>query len=343
MSARWPAIFLGLLGACVTELGCTGTSTPPRGAAPSPGAPASDPPAVVGAPSPAPSSVPATGAGAGCPSSADGGCSTSEREKCADGAQRADGGECAATPARPAPVAGPRDPAAIAAARIGAMKKIPGGSFKMGSEEAGQAPDQAPVHAVTLQTFELDATEVTVEAYEKCVEAGGCRAPTKERASTEPSAETLCNYAHASRKRHPVNCVSYEDAESYCTWAGKRLPTEAEWEYAARGRGGRLYPWGSKAPADQLCSRSRSPGISCEVGSFPDGNSPQGISDLAGNVSEWTATPYCPYSDAKCAATSRARRGGSFYNHHESDFRGAGRSHSSPETRHSSIGFRCAR
>ncbi len=285
----------------------------------------------------------ALGCSADQASSSDGGCVPRAEATCADGTQRVDGGACVVSATPVVEVPGPRDPAAIQAALVGAMRRIRGGSFKMGSEEAGLSEDQGPVHAVTIESFELDVSEVTVEAYAKCVEANACLAPLKERLSTEPAAEAMCNFGHEKRSRQPVNCVSWDDAQRYCKWTGKRLPTEAEWEYAARGRAGRRYPWGKAVPADQLCSRRRSNGISCEVGSFPAGNTPEGISDLAGNVSEWTESVYCPYSEPTCRSTLRAHRGGSFYNDHEVDFRGTERRRAAPGTRHSSIGFRCAR
>lgn len=141
----------------------------------------------------------------------------------------------------------------------------------------------------TADAFRIDRTEVTAGDYARCAAAGACPAglfvPASERAG--------CNLGAADRDRHPMNCVSWWGAAAYCRWAGGRLPTGREWERAARGAGGRTYPWG-EAPPD--CSRAvmagcpdAGPGTQ-PVGSRPSGGTPEGVLDLAGNVDEWTAT-----------------------------------------------------
>lgn len=159
---------------------------------------------------------------------------------------------------------------------------------------------------VSVDRYCLDETEVTVGAYAACVSSRACSAPRdgvqvggnggRTRARATPAAAGSCNGLRPERAAHPVNCVSSEQASAYCRWAHKRLPTEHEWEWAARGaERGTLYPWGDADPSGQLCwaGRPRAPGDlgTCPVGSHPDGDSPEGVKDLAGNVWEWTSSP----------------------------------------------------
>jgi formylglycine-generating enzyme required for sulfatase activity len=188
----------------------------------------------------------------------------------------------------------------------GAMVRVTGATYQMGSNEGD--PDEKPITEVTVQTFEIDATEVTVGAYAKCVAAGKCG---------EPDTGMYCNWKKPDRDRHPVNCVDFKGATDYCAFAGKRLPTEEEWELAARGTDGRVYPWKDGAPAAQLCwngegndqGKGQRQGT-CPVASYPAGRSPAGAFDMAGNVWEWTASAYCPYDRRGCADERRVIRGG---------------------------------
>ncbi|MEI7893165.1 MAG: SUMF1/EgtB/PvdO family nonheme iron enzyme, partial [Myxococcales bacterium] len=146
----------------------------------------------------------------------------------------------------------------------------------------------------------MDLTEVTVSAYASCVTASQC---------ATPDTGTAYNWGVTGKENHPINGVSSIDANTYCTWVGKRLPTEEEWEYAARYDDGRDYPWGSTAPSATLANYNTSG--TTAVGSFLAGNSKLGMQDLAGNVWEWTSTWYC--STPPCtgtSGTSRVLRGG---------------------------------
>jgi formylglycine-generating enzyme required for sulfatase activity len=184
----------------------------------------------------------------------------------------------------------------------GGMARIPGGTFMMGSD--GGNSTEKPVHPVAVAAFSMDVTEVTVAAYGACVTAGKC---------SEPGTGDDCNWGKNDRQDHPINCVDWNQATAYCAYAGKRLPTEEEWEYAARGTDGRTYPWGNEAPRNELCwKRWASKEGTCVVGSHPSGASPFGLQDMAGNVGEWTSSNYCSYPINKCIDTARVSRGGNW-------------------------------
>jgi formylglycine-generating enzyme required for sulfatase activity len=203
------------------------------------------------------------------------------------------------------------------------MVRLPGGTYEMG--ETGQK--------VTLQPFLLDVTEVTVASYGACVKAGGC---------TAPGTGSNCNWGLGDRASHPVNCVDWSQATAFCEWARKRLPTEEEWEWAARGaQNGTKYPWGDDEPSTQLCwdgdGSSLGPGnreSTCPVGSYRRGDSPQGVKDLAGNVSEWTSS---------AERSSRVSRGGGWTAADVSDVTASNRASVGASYHTSKIGFRCAR
>jgi formylglycine-generating enzyme required for sulfatase activity len=239
------------------------------------------------------------------------------------------------------------------------MVPVPAGAFVMGS-----SGDDGPQHRVTLSAFCLDRTEVTVKSYAACVIAKTCIAPHVE-------VSTLCN--RDDRPDHPVVCVDWSQAAAYCTWRGARLPTEAEWEYAARGSDGRSYPWGNDAPTAKRVNACGSECVAfgkrvlgrdwvamydgddgwdttAPVGSFPAGASPFGVLDMAGNVWEWTADWRADYTAAPATnphgpatGTARVNRGGGWHGHLAGDIRATARSSDDPALRSNSVGFRCAR
>jgi serine/threonine-protein kinase len=161
------------------------------------------------------------------------------------------------------------------------MLYVPAGEFDMGSDEGPE--DESPVHTVYLDAYWIDQTEVTNDQYRMCVEAGGCNPPKNT------SFFNITEYAE-----HPVVYVNWNDANDYCQWAGRKLPTEAQWEKAARGTDGRTFPWGEEIN----CSRANYLGCTEFAGTNPvgyygePGESPYGALDMAGNVWEWVADWY---------------------------------------------------
>lgn len=212
------------------------------------------------------------------------------------------------------------------------MVHIPPGTFQMGSPVGVGAPNEEPLHAVTVSGFDLDATEVSVADYDRCVGAGVCL-----RADTSWG----CNEGNAGRARHPINCVTRSQASAFCRWAGKRLPSEEEWEYAARGPEGRLYPWGGAMPTGQLCWH-RSDGT-CPVASFPRGDSSLGLHDMSGNVSEWTSSGWSDNYSQPRAQQTGVGRGGGWDSSDPSFVRTSARFRGVESQQSFSIGFRCAR
>jgi formylglycine-generating enzyme required for sulfatase activity len=260
----------------------------------------------------------------------------------------AEPGDVAPTPTSAAPPP-TTVPATAATTCPAGMVPVEGGSFQMGSD-AG-AGDERPVHRVDVASFCMDTTEVTVAAYGACARAGKC---TDADARAPEGFRQYCNHGVPDRDEHPINCVDWEQASAYCKAGGMRLPTEEEWEYAARGGAKQLdYPWGAEPPepGKQLCwsgeggdsSEEARPGT-CEVGSYPSGAF--GLKDMAGNVWEWTATVFCPYPGAQathCEATQRAIRGAAWGFSDPPSVRSAARGQFEPDTRDYAIGFRCVR
>ncbi|MBX3182137.1 MAG: formylglycine-generating enzyme family protein [Polyangiaceae bacterium] len=250
-------------------------------------------------------------------------------------------------------------------ARAGGMVRIPAVTFSMGStpmdvvealllcgrEAYGELCDQAmfademPQHTVTVSSFWLDRTEVTVADYQRCVELGRC-APL--------GADGGERFEHPS---FPRGMVTHREASDYCRARGARLPTEAEWEAAARGPSERKFPWGNyyhsrrsnhgRLGWDETDARDGFAELA-PVGSFPSGATPLGVLDLAGNVAEWVADHYGPYDTTRqldprgAASGARIARGGHFQSG-AAWLRSAARLAADADVRRPYIGFRCAR
>lgn len=181
------------------------------------------------------------------------------------------------------------------------MVYVPGGKFEMGRANGDEY--EKPAHTVTVEPFFIDRTEVTNEAYLRFVAATGHRAPAHWQNGKFSEAEA----------KLPVINVSWDDANAYAKWANKRLPTEAEWEFAARGTDGRLYPWGNTWNPAASNAGHGAGGHIVEVGSFPAGASPFGALDMCGNVWEWTASGLQSYSVTdQEIAPGKVIRGGAF-------------------------------
>jgi formylglycine-generating enzyme required for sulfatase activity len=227
------------------------------------------------------------------------------------------------------------------------MKLIPAGQFVMGSPPGEGNSDEHPLHRIELDEFYIDKYEVTVEQYMKFVYETGHRAPPT----------WVSKYSPGSN--HPIVGVSWEDAVAYAAWTGKRLPTEAEWEKAARDGDGRKYPWGLGAPDGGGYKANYNPGdyaqdgyeFTAPVGSFESGRSPFGVHDLAGNVAEWCqdwyAAGYYENSPRKNptgpdTGAERVVRGGSWRGF-AGAVRASGRSFFAPRETQIDVGFRCVK
>ena len=176
------------------------------------------------------------------------------------------------------------------------MMYVPAGEFLMGSVKSDIKAQsyEKPQHKVYLDAFWIDRTEITNAQYARCVSERYCLAPSNKSSSSYESSLTRKSYYDNSvYAEYPVIYVSWQDAANYCTWAGRRLPSEAEWEKAARGMEGAIYPWGNTSPNCKLANyydnlaSSYCVNNTSAVGSYPDGASPYGVMDMAGNVQEW--------------------------------------------------------
>jgi eukaryotic-like serine/threonine-protein kinase len=228
------------------------------------------------------------------------------------------------------------------------MRLVPAGEFTMGSDTDSDARNQA--HAVYLDAFYIDQYEVTNGHYADCVKAGICEPPYFTKSDFRES-----YYGNPEFNNYPVIYVDWEMARTYCEWRGTRLPTEAEWEKAARGTDGRTYPWGEGISCEQA-NYDGDPdlvvycmGETIAVGSYESGQSPYGLYDMAGNVFEWTSSlnRSYPYNAADGREDlgrggDRVIRGGS-WNEDANDLQVFYRSWLGPEYSESEIGFRCAK
>jgi formylglycine-generating enzyme required for sulfatase activity len=172
------------------------------------------------------------------------------------------------------------------------MVEVPAGICFLGQGRDANTRE----HRARLSAFRIDRHEVTVERYAKCVKNGAC---------TVPASGDQCNWGVKGRDQHPINCVDWHQAKTYCHWAGKRLPTEAEWEKAARGTDRRPHPWGEEEPSCERAVVRVKGEAGCgrdstwPVGSKPAGASPYGVLDMAGNVREWVADWFDEYPSGK--------------------------------------------
>jgi serine/threonine-protein kinase len=162
------------------------------------------------------------------------------------------------------------------------MMYVPAGSFTMGSD--AYEDDEKPAHLVTLDAFWIDKFEVTNAMYALCVKAARCPAP-----SDKSSSSKSIYYGNPQFENFPVIYVSWENANVYCKWAGRQLPSEAQWEKAARGSDGRVYPWGNVPPDKGRLNYANIVDDTTEVGKYPSGASVYGALDMAGNVMEWVS------------------------------------------------------
>ncbi|MBK8255985.1 MAG: SUMF1/EgtB/PvdO family nonheme iron enzyme [Polyangiaceae bacterium] len=264
------------------------------------------------------------------------------------------------------------------------MVFIPAGTFMRGSpaDDKSADPDERPQQKTHLGAFCIDKTEVTVAAYTRCAEApnelGSCTPASAIVVSKglKPSDvifwSKFCNAGAKDRQDHPINCVDFAQAAAFCKWAGGRLPTEAEWEYAARGADGRVYPWGNEPPSAE---RLNGCGAECSsngaalgrndkkrmfdgddgaqttapVGRYPAGASAFGVLDMGGNVWEWTADGLAAYSENEATNPSHASgpmrvvRGGHWLNANATSPRAANRETRDESKKLEDVGFRCAK
>jgi formylglycine-generating enzyme required for sulfatase activity len=264
------------------------------------------------------------------------------------------------------------------------MVLVPGGRFFMGSDEPG-FDLWKPAHHVTLDTFCIDAYEVTAGDYKACSDVGECKRPDpiasypkaegvsdKQHDSNRKTLSEFCNFGQEDRAKHPINCVSWALADGYCKAKKARLPTEAEWEYAARGSDGRKFPWGDE-PGDMLhmnacgteCNKwEQAHGLrpsarmydaddgfpgTAPVGSFPKGKTRFGAYDFIGNVWEWTSDWFETYKPDDVtnptgapAGDRKAIRGGGFNGGVQLWLNPAFRYHQLATASAPGIGFRCA-
>jgi formylglycine-generating enzyme required for sulfatase activity len=220
------------------------------------------------------------------------------------------------------------------------MVQIPAGPFTMGSD--GGPGDETPAHQVDLAAYEIDKFEVTNADFAVFVQVTGHKTNVEQ----SGGGSTWKDYTEG-REGHPVVKVSWRDAVAYCQWAGKRLPSEAEWEKAARGIEAYTFPWGNEYDPQKANGKDRAIRSTTAVGSFPEGASPYGAMDMAGNVWEWTADWYQGYPGTSWQTDYfgerfRVLRGGGWFET-EDFLRTTVRNGNTEVAASDDIGFRCAR
>ena len=219
------------------------------------------------------------------------------------------------------------------------MVYIPGGTFQMGYDMAAGDLQSGPPHEVTVEPFFIDKYEVTTDAY---------GAYQKNQNPTGQTGQT----GQTEENKLPMTGVNWREADSYCRSLGKRLPTEEEWEFAARGEGGRIYPWGNKFEVDRA-NVAGVFGSFSPVGSFPGGDSPFGVSDMSGNAMEWTDSDFRVYEGSRykpsgCSQPCKVIRGGAYFDRPE-DATAVFRREYEPSVlsrrrnAYAVLGFRCAK
>jgi formylglycine-generating enzyme required for sulfatase activity len=238
--------------------------------------------------------------------------------------------------ATPNPTATPRPAATPTSAPSNKPNTVyvPGGEFVLGSDAGNE--DETPQQTMSIDAFNIDVYPITNAEYKEFVDATGHEPPRtwKEGAYPEGTAD------------HPVTWVTWHDAQDFAEWAGKRLPTEFEWEKAARGTDGQVYPWGDAFDSAKCNSNESGLGTTSPVGNYPDGVSPNGVFDMAGNVWEWTADWYDAYRGSlyelgRYGEQYKVLRGGSWYDGADL-VRTTTRKSFDPNQGFSTIGFRCA-
>ncbi|HTA89946.1 MAG TPA: bifunctional serine/threonine-protein kinase/formylglycine-generating enzyme family protein [Polyangiaceae bacterium] len=278
------------------------------------------------------------------------------------------------------PVAAPSASAAAPAAPTcpDEMVQIPTGQFFMGSDLKDAADNEKPSHNVSVDSECMDLYEVTAKKYKACSDIGKCkRAPTEVEwpKITEAERKTyspLCTAGDSEKTDHPINCVTWDMADAYCKAYDKRLPTEAEWEFATRGPDGRVYPWGDDPPTAEHLNACDAQCVAwgkahhvdltaldkgddgyattAPVGKFPAGRSRFGPYDVVGNVGEWVADWYGPYTvDAvknptgPAAGERRVIRGGAWNASYDTWLHPSFRYSQVPSAQSHGIGFRCVK
>ncbi len=203
----------------------------------------------------------------------------------------------------------------------------------MGSPVGQGNPEEHPMHERSIARLWMDKTEVTAGAYAKCVQAGKCPPANSD--------DQFCTASMPNHEDHPINCIDHAAAVSYCAFVNKRLPSEAEWEYAASGGAeGRKFSWGNNDPTTQIACYSH-PGGTCKVASFAPGAF--GLFDMSGNVWEWTDSWFSLFPEEAREGKRKLFKGGSWSRRWPKWLRVKNRSHWEPTKSNSWLGFRCVK